>query len=393
MKLTDSAIRAAKPKEKQYKLTDGNGLTLLIYPDGSKHWRYRYLFNEKESMLSLGKYPETTLAQARSIHDGYKAILKQGINPSTHRKEEKRKAIVSVENSFEAVARTWWMHWKHAKTERHVAYTLRRMEADIFPFIGAKPVNTLTAMHFIELVYKVQSRGALDIAKRVLTMCGQVMRYAVQHGLSERNPAADIKPADILKKRKKVNHKRIPESELPDLLQKINQYDGQPLTRLALQLMTLTFIRTSELIGGRWEEISFDNAEWRIPPERMKMRSQHIVPLSDQAITVLREIKALNSDPVLLFPSERRNGKTMSNNTIIYALYRIGYKGRMTGHGFRGLASTVLHEKNFDHKWIELQLAHAERDEVSAAYNHALYLEQRRKMMQWWGEYIEMKGK
>ena len=391
MKLTDSAIRAAKPKEKKYKLADGNGLTLLIHPDGSRHWRYRYSFNGKESMLSLGKYPEVTLAQARGVHAEYRARLKQGINPANHRKEEKRKASIAAENSFEAVARAWWEQWRHGKTERHADYVLRRMEADVFPIIGERPINELKAMSFIDLAKRIQERGALDIAGRALTTCGQIMRYAVQNELAERNPVADIKPADIIKQREKVNHRRIPESELPELLLKIEQYDGQPLTRLALQLMTLTFVRTSELIDARWEEIEFDRALWRIPPGRMKMRCEHIVPLSRQAMVILQEIKALNVDPVLVFPSELHNGKPMSNNTILYALYRMGYHGRMTGHGFRGLASTILHEKGFNHEHIELQLAHSERNEVSAAYNHAMYLEQRREMMQWWSDYIDMR--
>jgi len=390
MKLTDSAIRAAKPQEKTYKLTDGNGLTLFIHPDGSKHWRYRYSINGRESMLSLGKYPETTLAQARVIHAEYRALLKQGINPADHRREEKHKKSIAAENSFETVARSWWKHWKHGRTERHVAYVMRRMEADVFPIIGAKPIDGLRAMNFIALVQRIQERGALDIAKRSLITCGQIMRYAVQHGLAERNPVADIKPADILKQRKKVNHKRIPSSELPELLLKIDQYDGQPLTRLALQLMTLTFVRTSELRGAKWEEFDIERALWRIPAMRMKMRVDHIVPLSRQALIVLQELKALAFiDPVLVFPGELRNGRPMSENTILYALYRMGYKGRMTGHGFRGLASTILHEKGFNHEHIELQLAHAERNEVSAAYNHAMYLEQRGAMMQWWSDYID----
>jgi len=389
MKLTDSAIKAGRPREKAYKLADGNGLTLLIYPNGSKHWRYRYSFNGRETMLSLGEYPEITLKQARAIHAEYRALLKQGINPADHRKEEKHRASIAAEKSFEAIARAWWEHWKHGKTERHADYVMRRIEADVFPIIGAKPIDGLKAINFIELVQRIQARGALDIAKRSLTTCGQIMRYAVQHGLAERNPVTDIKPADILKQRKKVNHKRIPSSELPELLLKIDQYDGQPLTRLALQLMTLTFVRTSELRGAKWGEFDFERALWRIPLERMKMRSEHIVPLSRQAAAILHEIRTLNIDPVLVFPGELRNGNPMSENTILYALYRMGYKSRMTGHGFRGLASTILHEKGFNHEHIELQLAHAERNEVSAAYNHAMYLEQRGRMMQWWSDYID----
>nr|WP_240143519.1 site-specific integrase [Nitrosomonas sp. JL21] len=215
------------------------------------------------------------------------------------------------------------------------------------------------------------------------------MRYAVAHGLAERNPAADIKPSDVLKPANKTNYTRLSEKELPELLRKIDGYEGQPLTRFALQLMALTFVRTGELIGARWDEIDLTKKEWRIPAERMKMKTPHIVPLSDQAIDILTKIKNLSADDILLFPSERRDGKSMSNNTILYALYRLGYHSRMTGHGFRGIASTILHERGYNHDHIELQLAHAPRNAVSAAYNHALYLEPRTRMMQNWADYLE----
>lgn len=389
MKLTDPIIKAAKPKEKAYKLSDGDGLVLLIQPNGSKWWRFRYRYNGKEKMLSIGTYPDVTLKEARLLRVTASDLLKQGIDPSLHRQEQKQIAAIAAENSFESVARQWWNHWKHDKNERHADYTIRRLEADIFPVIGNKTINELTAPILLLAIKKIEARGALDIAKRALTTCGQILRYAVAHGLAERNPAADIKPSDVLKPSKKTNYARLDQRELPELLQKIDQYDGQPLTRLALQLMALTFVRTSELIGARWDEIDMTKREWRIPAERMKMKTPHIVPLSDQAIAVLEKIKYLAADQVLLFPSERRDGKAMSNNTILYALYRMGYHSRMTGHGFRGIASTILHEQGYNHEHIELQLAHAERNQVSAAYNHALYLEPRARMMQDWAEYLE----
>lgn len=389
MKLTDSIIKAAKPKDKRYNLPDGKGLALWVQPDGQKAWRMRYYFNDKEKMLSLGFYPAVSLAAARLEHSRFKELLAQGIDPSDNRKEQKRQQAIAVSNSFESIARLWWDHWKHDKTERHAGYTIRRLEADVFPIIGAKPINGITAAQLIAIIRKVESRGALDIAKRVLTMCGQVMRYAVAHGLSERNPATDIKPSDVLKPANKTNYTRLNEKELPELLRKIDGYEGQPLTRFALQLMALTFVRTSELIGARWDEIDLGKKEWRIPAERMKMKTPHIVPLSNQAIDILMKIKNLSADEDLLFPSERRDGKSMSNNTILYALYRLGYHSRMTGHGFRGIASTILHERGYNHDHIELQLAHSKRDAVSAAYNHALYLEPRARMMQDWADYLE----
>ncbi len=386
--LTDTTVRQSKPKDKPYKLTDGGGLYLLINTTG-KYWRLNYRFAGKQKTLALGVYPSISLIDARKRRDQAKVLLANDVDPSESRKEQKLQKAILANNSFEAVSRLWWGHWKHDKTERHTNYTIRLMEADIFPSIGHKSVNELTAAQFIAVVREIESRGALDIAKRVLTMCGQVMRYAVAHGLAERNPTADIKPSDVLKPANKTNYARLSEKELPELLRKVNEYEGQPLTRFALQLMVLTFVRTSELIGARWDEFEVNKKEWRIPAQRMKMRTPHIVPLSSQAIAVLEGIQKLDADDILLFPSQRRNGKSMSNNTILYAFYRMGYHSRMTGHGFRGLASTILHEQGYKHDHIELQLAHTQRDAVSAAYNHSLYLEPRARMMQNWANYLD----
>ena len=220
-------------------------------------------------------------------------------------------------------------------------------------------------------------------------MAGQVMRYAVAHDLIERNPATDVKPSDTLKSRRKENYARLGEKELPELLRKIEAYQGGPYTRLAMQLMALTFVRTTELIAARWAEFDLEAAEWRIPPERMKMKTPHIVPLSPQAVEVVKVLHTLSGGRVLLFPGERDHDKPMSNNTILKALERMGYKGRMTGHGFRGVASTILHEQGYAHHAIELQLAHQERNEVSAAYNHALYLKERGVMMCEWANHLD----
>lgn len=389
MKLTDPVIRAAQPKERPYKLSDGEGLVLLVQPNGSKWWRYRYRYNGKEKMLSIGTYPKVTLKEARHLRVTASDLLKQGINPSQHRQEQKLIKTLAAENSFESVARLWWDNWKAARTERHAHYVIRRLEADVFPMIGSKPVTEITAPHLVMVIRQIESRGALDIAKRALSTCGQVFRYAVAHGLAERNPAADIKPADVLKPVKKTNYARLDQKELPELLRRIEAYDGQPLTRLALQLMALTFVRTSELIGARWEEIEFDSKLWRIPAERMKMRFPHIVPLSRQAIAVLEALQELSGHSPLLFPGERNVTRSMSNNTLLFALYRMGYHSRMTGHGFRGIASTILHEKQYPDKHIELQLAHLVGNEVSRAYDYAEHLKPRARMMQHWADYLD----
>jgi len=259
----------------------------------------------------------------------------------------------------------------------------------VFPEIGHQPLEDLQASAFRDAVLKIERRGALDIAKRVLQTCGQIMRYAVAHDFARHNPVAGMKPSDILKPHKRRNFPRVDAKELPALLYAIDNYVGSEHTRLALQLMALTFVRTSELIGARWIEFDIDGARWDIPAERMKMKTPHIVALSKQSLEVLEKLREISFDRELVFPGDLKPAKPMSNNTLLFALYRLGYRGRMTGHGFRGVASTMLHEQGWPHQHIELQLAHQERDDTSAAYNHAQYLEPRAKMMQAWADYLD----
>jgi integrase len=267
---------------------------------------------------------------------------------------------------------------------------MRRLEADVFPAIGARPINEVTAPQLLAMAKKIEARGAVDIAKRALQTCNQILRHAVAHGQLARNPGADVKPSDALKPRRKENYARLDAKEVPMLLRKIEAYHGTPTTRLAMMLMALTFVRTGELIGARWREFDLEAAEWRIPAERMKMRTPHIVPLSTQALEVLATLHAhRHTASDLLFPGGRDHEKPMSNNTILMALERMGYKGRMTGHGFRGIASTLLHELGHRHDVIELQLAHQQRNAVSAAYNHATYLKERRVLMQAWADQLD----
>lgn len=391
MPLTDPKIRNAKPKAKSYRLTDGGGMYLEVMPNGSKYWRWKYRFDSKEKRLALGVYPAITLAAARLKRDAQRKLLKdKGSDPLQARREDKIASKIRAGNTFESIARLWWNHWKDVRSSRHADYVLRRLEADIFPVLGGKPLAEISAPQLLAVIRAIEKRGALDIAKRALQTCGQIFRYAVAHGICERNPVADIKPQDALKPRSKENYARLSAAEFPDLLRKIETYVGALTTRLALRLMALTFVRTSELIGARWEEFDMKAAEWRIPAERMKMKSPHIVPLSKQAIATLQELFSITGTNELLFPGERDHQKPMSNNTILYALYRMGYHSRMTGHGFRGLASTILHESGYRHDYIELQLAHQERDEISAAYNHALYLKERRGMMQAWADMLDV---
>ena len=389
MALSDTKIKALQPKIKSYQVTDGDGLAIQVESTGRKLWRLRYTFNGKQAMISLGGYPEVSLAQARERRLEAKKLLAQGVSPSEHRKAVKRERLKAAENNFEAVARQWHAQWKVGKSERHTRIVMTRLEQDVFLDLGNRAISTIQSFEIVAVVKTIAGRGAVDLAKRALQTISMVFRYAVAHNLAERNPAADVRPSDILPSIKKQNYARVELKELPDLLRAIEFGRSSPMTRLAVRFLALTFVRTNELIGMRWDEIDFDNAQWRIPAERMKMKTPHIVPLSRQALDVINLLKQITGDLELLFPNQNDRRKPMSNNTILKALEVAGYKGRMTGHGFRGLASTALHEQGYNHEWIELQLAHSQRDEVSAAYNHALYIPQRTKMMQDWADYLD----
>lgn len=379
--LTDTQIRNAKPSDRPRKLFDTRGLYLHVMPNGGRYWRFNYRFNGKYKTLALGVYPDVPLAKARARLQEARQQLDDGIDPSAEKQTSGK--------TFETVAREWYAHWKSGRNERYAHYVIARLEADIFPEIGSRPLTEISTSAFRNAVQKIERRGALDIAKRVLQNCGQIMRYAVANDLASRNPVADVKPADVLKPHKRRNYPRVGAKELPYLLHAIDTYVGSEHTRLALQLMALTFVRTSELIGARWSEFDMKAARWDIPAERMKMKTPHIVALSIQALAVLKRLKEISFDRELVFPGDVNPRKPMSNNTLLFALYRMGYRGRMTGHGFRGVASTILHEQGWPHEHIELQLAHQERDDTSAAYNHALYLEPRAKMMQAWADHMD----
>ena len=379
--LTDAQVRGAKPTDAPRKLSDARGLYLHVMPNGGRYWRFNFRFNGKNKTLSLGTYPDVPLSKARERHQKARQLLADGVDPCVEKQ--------ATSQTFETVAREWHAHWKVSRHARHAHYVLKRLEADVFPEIGSLALENLKASAFRDAVLKIERRGALDIAKRVLQTCGQIMRYAVAHDFAEHNPVASVKPSDILKPHKRRNFPRVDAKELPALLNAIDTYVGAEHTRLALQLMALTFVRTSELIGARWCEFDIESARWDIPADRMKMKTPHIVTLSKQSLAVLEKLREISFDRELVFPGDLKPGKPMSNNTLLFALYRLGYRGRMTGHGFRGVASTILHEQGWPHQHIELQLAHQERDDTSAAYNHAQYLEPRAKMMQAWANYLD----
>jgi integrase len=362
---------------------------LLVTQQGGKLWRYQYRHGGKQKLMALGQYPEVPLALARERHDTARRLLATGVDPMLQRKAEKTANRIKAENSFQTISGLWLEHWRADKSQRHVDATRRRMEANILPPLGPRPIVEIEAPDLVAMVKAIESRGARDLAKRALETTGQIFRFAIAHGYAKRNPAVDIRPSDILKPIRKINLARIDAKELPDLLRAIEVYRGKVVTRLATKLLALTFVRTSELIGARWDEFDLETGRWKIPLERMKMRSPHIIPLARQTKELLELLKNLTGNGELLFPGDRDARKSMSNNTILFALGRMGYKDKMTGHGFRGLASTILHEQGFPHEYIELQLAHSPRNAVSAAYNHALYLEPRAKMMQQWADFLE----
>ncbi len=392
--LTDTKIRNAKPRDKAYKVFDGGGLYIEIMPDGRKLWRFKYVRpSGSESRLGFGVYPGVTLAQARSQRETARAIVADGRDPGAVKQDERRAARIAAGNSFEAVARDWHATQKSSWNDIYAGKVLTSLENDVFPVLGSTPIADIRAPAVLDVLRKVEARGVRDTTKRILQRMRAVFQYGIIYGLCDRNPAADIDSASALKSEPVKHQARVSTVELPQLLRDIDAYEGDAVTRLALQFMTLTFVRTTEMIQARWGEIDEAKAEWRIPAERMKMRDPHIVPLSTQALAVLAELREITGHRDFLFYSPRGKTGHISNNTMLYALYRMGYHSRMTGHGFRGVASTALNELGFRPDVVERQLAHVERNKVRAAYNHAQYLPERRQMMQAWADnVVQLKG-
>ncbi|MFZ3322740.1 MAG: integrase arm-type DNA-binding domain-containing protein [Usitatibacter sp.] len=393
--LTDRAVQNAKPKAAAYKLTDGRGMYLLVKPDGAKYWRLKYRYAGKEKLLSLGVYPDVKLKSARTKRDAAREQVAAGLDPSVARKAEKRLQRISASNTFEAIALEWHGKQKAKWSEAHADAVLSRLERDLFPSIGREPIASVSAQVLLEALRKIEARGALELLSKSRVVAGQVFRYAIATARATSDPTVALRGA--FEQRETRNYARLHEPDLPEFLKKLEGYEGTRLTKLAIKLLALTFVRTGELRGARWPEFNFEEREWHIPAERMKGGSEHIVPLSDQAIAVLREIEKLSGDEDFSFPNEHHAKKPMSENTILFALYRMGYRGRATGHGFRATASTILNgvKKAQGRTWnadvIERQLAHKEANKIRAAYHHTQYLEERATMMQWWADYLDAK--
>ena len=393
MPLTDTRIRNAKPQEATYKLSDGGGMYLLVTPDGARYWRLDYRYAGKRRTLALGVYPTVSLANARTRREEARALLAKSTDPSVIKKATKRAAKIASENTFEVIAREWVASQRNRLAPRYSALILARLEADIFPQIGSRQIVDIGAPELLEALRKVEKRGVIETARRLRQTCGQVFRYAIATGRAKDDPSPALRGA-LGSPGRPRGHKAMALKEVPTFLSALEVYDGDPRTRLALRLMILTFARTTELRAARWSE--FENLEkneplWRIPAERTKMKREHIVPLAPQAAAVLRDLRILpgSATSPCLFPSPSREGY-MSNNTMLYALYRMGYHGRATIHGFRAMASTALNEMGFRPDVIERQLAHQEQNAVRAAYNRAEYLDERRTMMDQWANYLDV---
>lgn len=387
MALTELTIKNLKATGKVYRIADGGGLTLEISATGSKLWRYRYRHQGKGQMISLGKYPAVSLADARRKRDEMKAQVNEGKHLSREKKLHKLRKAYEGSNTFERIARDWLELKQSAMNEKYRTQCLARMEQHVFPVIGALPITEITIPDVVRAVEAIGKRGTVETAKRMKQLISQTFRYAAQRGLCQHNPAADLR--DVLPSKVEKHHACIHPSELPDLLRAMEA--RQPdLGKFAMQLLALTFVRTGELIGARWDEIDWAREEWHIPKERMKMKRPHTVPLSTQALTILREIQKRTGDKEFVFFSAASADKHISNGTVLMALRRMGYQGRMTGHGFRTLASTILNEKGYVPDVIERQLAHEDEDRVRAAYNRAEYLLERKKMMQDYADWLDV---
>ncbi|HBR2351522.1 integrase arm-type DNA-binding domain-containing protein [Klebsiella pneumoniae] len=387
MKLNARQVDTAKPREKAYQLADGAGLYPEVVPSGSRYWRMKYRFNGKEKRLAFGVYPAVSLAQARALRDEAKKKLAEGIDPSFAKKEEKLVRDVRLHNTFQAVALEWHGTKVSRWSEGYASDIIEAFNKDIFLYIGQQPVNEIKPLVLLNVLRRMESRGATEKAKKVRQRCSEVFRYAIVTGRAEYNPAADLTSA--MSGHESKHYPFLTVEELPDFFKALSGYTGSPLIVLAARLLILTGVRTGELRGAFWSEFDLEKAVWEIPAERMKMKRPHLVPLSTQALEIVQQLKVMSGQYPLVFPGRNDPRKTMSEASINQVFKRIGYTGKVTGHGFRHTMSTILHEEGFNTAWIETQLAHVDKNAIRGTYNHALYLEGRKEMMQWYGDYVD----
>ncbi|EGK5027989.1 tyrosine-type recombinase/integrase [Salmonella enterica] len=387
MKLNARQVDAAKPREKAYKLADGAGLYLEVVPSGSRYWRMKYRFNGKEKRMAFGVYPAVSLSQARALRDEAKKKLAEGIDPSFAKKEEKLVRDVQLNNTFQSVALEWHGTKVRRWSEGYASDILEAFNKDIFPYIGQQPVNEIKPLVLLNVLRRMESRGATEKAKKVRQRCSEVFRYAIVTGRAEYNPAADLTSA--MSGHESKHYPFLTVEELPDFFKALSGYTGSPLVVLAARLLILTGVRTGELRGAFWSEFDLEKAVWEIPAERMKMKRPHLVPLSTQALEIVQQLKVMTGQYPLVFPGRNDPRKTMSEASINQVFKRIGYTGKVTGHGFRHTMSTILHEQGYNTAWIETQLAHVDKNSIRGTYNHAQYLDGRREMLQWYAGYMD----
>jgi len=392
MKLTDTACKNAKPRDRAYKMFDGGGLYLEVMPNGSKLWRVKYRYLGKERRLSLGAYPLITLAEAREGREEIKKLLAKDIDPATAKLERKREIVRNVENTFQAVALEWLEIQKSRVSEGYVQAIQKRLENNIFPYLGSRPIAQITPPELLEVLRKIEKRGKLETTSRLKQLCGQIFRYGIQTGKCERDAAADLKGA--LKTKKTEHFRTIDAKDIPAFIAALEKNEARlyARTRRAIWLSMLTFCRPGEIRQARWEEIDFEEAIWAIPGSKMKMGRDHIVPLSKQAVAILREQQeetgALNTPWV--FPSQIKPRQCMSDGTVVRAIDRLGFGEKMVAHGFRALARTTIREKlGYDSEVIERQLAHKASGPLGMAYDRTEFLDKRKKMMQEWANFLE----
>ncbi|EAO6093401.1 tyrosine-type recombinase/integrase [Salmonella enterica] len=392
MKLTARQISTAKPTEKPYKLSDGGGLYLLVNPNGSRYWRMKYRYAGKEKLLSIGVYPDATLAEARDKRTQAKRILAAGDDPSEVKQAEREAKNLAVNNSFELLALEWHEHKKPNWSSGYADDIMEYLRKDIFPYIGKKAITDIKPITMLSVLKKMEERGVLDKLKKTRQACRQIFTYAIITGRAEFNPVTDL--AGALKTPKQQHFPHLMPTQIGPFIHAFNTYSGSKVTRIATLLLMYTSVRTIELRASEWTEFDLDNDLWQIPKERMKMRRPHLVPLSRQVKSHLLELKKITGWGKYVFPGRNDAHKPMSEASINQVIKRIGFAGKVTGHGFRHTMSTILHEKGFNSAWIEAQLAHADRNTIRGTYNHAQYLDGRREMLQWYADYLdELVGK
>lgn len=389
MALTDIVVKNTKPAIKPIKIADAGGLYLLIHPNGSKYWRLKYRFLGKEKTLAIGVYPQVTLGEARGLREDAKRLLLRGEDPSEVKQSKKADAKLEAANTFELVAREYLALKSKAQCEKTSVRNLRILEINLFPHIGKTPIANLKAKALLAVLRNMEKRGVIDSAHRALQLCGEIFRYAIKDERAQADLSLVLKGA--LAPVKEKHHASVTDpKQVGELLRTIHAYQGSYLTQQALKLAPLVFVRPGELRHAEWSEIDLENAIWRISAEKMKMKVVHIVPLASQVVDIFKDIQSLTGHGKYVFPSILSSERPMSENTVNTALRRLGYeKDQMTGHGFRSMASTLLHEQGWPHEAIERQLAHAERNKVSAAYNYAEHLPKRKEMMQAWADYLD----